>query len=310
MTNFFIYFNCTVDKKNHQLRRMEHMDIIVQGVVNGSYYALLALGFALIFGAARIVNLFHTGYFMLGAYFCYAFATIMPLGIAAIVALIAVAVVGYGIFVLIEPIRKKGVAVLIVTIGLAFFAQEVMRLGFGTGNKLMSSFVVGPVFKETGFELMGASITYDRLFVVLISAIMILLLWFFMEKTKTGRAVMAVAQDEEAAQTVGVNPKVVNIVAISLSAILAGVAGMTTTTFTPINNHMWLPPLIKAFAIVILGGLGSVWGSVLAAFALSFAESMANNWIDPSLGTIVFLVVVLIMLVVRPQGILGKPVRF
>lgn len=289
-------------------------EIIVQGIVNGSIYSLLALGFALIFGAARIVNLYHGTFYMLGAYLTYTFLTIhIPLGLSSLLALLIVGVIGYGIFKLIEPIRKKGVAVLIVTIGLAFFTQELLRFIYGTGNKSLPSFInminaAGE--KITSVHLIGVSLPIDRLFALIIAAVMVLILWFFLSKTKTGKAVLAVAQDEEAAMSVGVNPKIVNMIAISLSAILAGVAGIVTAPFLPINSTMWLGPLIKAFAIVILGGLGSVWGSVIAAFILAFAEALANNLLAPSLGPVVFLVVVLIMLIVRPQGIMGKPIRF
>lgn len=289
-------------------------EILVQGVVNGAIYSLLALGFALIFGAARVVNLYHGSFYMLGAYLTYSLSTLhIPLGIAAIIALIAVAIIGYGIFKLIEPIRKNGVAVLIVTIGLAFMTQDLIHMIYGTGTKSFPKFVnltdaAGKAI--TKVDILGASLSIERLFALIVAVIMIGLLWFFVERTKTGRGVMAVAQDEEAAMSVGINPKFVNIVAISFSAILAGIAGIVSAPFLPVTDHMWLPPLIKAFAIVILGGLGSVWGSIIAAFILSFAESLANNAIDPNLGGIVFLVVVMIMLIIRPQGIMGKPVRF
>lgn len=289
-------------------------EILSQGIVNGSIYALLALGFALIFGAARIVNLYHGTFYMLGAYFTYSFYNLgLPIVLASFLSLILVAAVGYGVFRLIEPIKKKGVAVLIVTIGLAFLTQEFIRLFYGTGNKNLPGFLnfaSESGEKITRFDFLGMGMETDRFFALAVSVVMIALLWFFMDKTKTGKAVMATAQDEEAAMSVGVRPKVVNLIAISFSAILAGMAGIVTAPFYPINFHMWLTPLIKAFAIVILGGLGSVWGSVFAAFILAFTESLARNLINPSLGEVVFLVVVLVILVVRPQGLLGKPIRF
>lgn len=291
-------------------------EIIIQGIISGATYSLLALGFALIFGAARIVNLYHGSFYMLGAYFAYSFVSLgIPVGFAALLSLGLVGVMGILVFKIIEPIRTKGVAVLIVTIGLAILTQELLKLKFfyGAGNKSLPKFI--NILSESGekitnIKLLGASVPTDRIFAFVIALIMIGVLWFFMERTKTGRAVMAVAQDEDAAMTVGVKPRVVNMVAIALSAILAGVAGIVNAPFLPINNHMWLSPLIKAFAIVILGGLGSVWGSVMAAFILSFAEAASNNLINPSFGGVVFLVVVLIMLFVRPQGLMGKSLKF
>lgn len=289
-------------------------EIFVQWVVNGAYYSLLALGFALIFGAARVVNLYHGTFFMLGAYFTYSYFTIgAPLYVAALLSMITVAVVGYAVFLIIEPIRKKGVAVLIVSIGLAFLTQALIKIFYGEGSKSIPKFLnftdeAGKAI--TNIHVLGAPLSTDRLFVLIVAAVMIFLLWIFMDKTKIGKGVMAVAQDEEAAMTVGVNPKLANMAAVAFSAILAAVAGMSTAPFLPVNDHMWLDPLIKAFAIVILGGLGSVWGSVLAAFILALAEALTNNLVDPSLGAVVFLVVVLVMLVTRPQGLLGKPIRF
>ncbi|HCL56736.1 MAG TPA: branched-chain amino acid ABC transporter permease [Spirochaetia bacterium] len=289
--------------------------ILIQGIlINGSIYALLALGFALIFGAARVVNLYHGTFYMLGAYFTYSFYSLsIPLGIAAILSLICVGALGLVVFKIIEPIRKQGVAVLIVTIGLAFFTQELIHIFYGTGTKNIPSFLnmkdtMG--LPMTSITISGVVLPVDRLFAFGVAVVLIFLLWIFVDKTKAGKGVMAVAQDEEAAMTVGINPRVVNIIAIAFSAMLAGAAGIVRAPFLPVNSHMWLDPLIKAFAIVILGGLGSVWGSVIAAFILAFAEAMASNLISPSLGSVVFLLVVLIMLVVKPKGIMGKTLRF
>lgn len=290
------------------------LEIISQSLVNGSIYALLALGFALIFGAARIVNLYHGTFYMLGAYFTYSFYNLgLPIVLASVLSLIVVAGVGYGVFKIIEPIRKKGVAVLIVTIGLAFLTQELVRIFYGTSNKNLPGFLKLTNASGEGitrFEFLGLGMEVDRFFALVVSVVMMAVLWFFIDRTKTGKAVMATAQDEEAAMSVGIRPKLVNFVAISFSAVLAGMAGIVTAPFYPIHFHMWLPPLIKAFSIVILGGLGSVWGSVLAAFILAITEALARNLINPGLGEVMFLVVVLVILVVRPQGLLGKPLRF
>jgi branched-chain amino acid transport system permease protein len=208
---------------------------------------------------------------------------------------------------LIEPVRKEGVAVLIVTLALAFFTEKLLEGIYGSSALPVRSFV--PTKPIT--LLMGNVLDSKRLLMVIIGVILILAIWLLMNKTKLGKGVLAVAQDKEAAALMGVNPKFVYSFAIALSAILAALAGIFTSPFLgDAAPAIWFSPLIKAFAIVILGGLGSIFGSVVAAFILAFFEKFTKYYVGSQFEEVVFLVLIVVILIARPQGLFGKKGRF
>lgn len=348
-------------------------------LIYGVFYSLLALGFALIFGAARVVNLYHGTFYMLGAYLfatfsktshfmlspvaywtlqviiivffvfhviravgeervakIYVFKKLaLPIGVllAAEFALLLLffkvklpirwhfnLFVGLAISMtfiavlsiyvnryIIDPVRNKGVAVLIITVALAFFTERLLVAIYGESAIAVPSFVgtraIGLIF--------GITMDSKRLIMFFVGIVLIVLVWVLMNKTKMGKGVLAVAQDREAAILMGVNPNFVFSFAICLSAILAGLAGVFTAPFLgDAQPAMWLNPLIKAFAIVILGGLGSIFGSVLASFILAFFEKLTKYYISSRLEEIVFLMVIIAILILRPRGLFGKKGQF
>ncbi len=350
-------------------------------LIYGVFYAMMALGFAMIFGAARVINLFHGSFYMLGAYLFASFSRpedfnfstgwfilfqiiivsiliififklvkkskddkneiklskkislpfiLLFLGQIPILLLFfkvklpteanlnlfigliyACAFVGViSIFInkyLIEPVRSKTITVLLITISLAFFMERFIDAIYGTSAIPVHSFVrTKPVTL-----LMGNTIDSKRLLMFFVGIVLIVLVWLLMNKTRIGKGVLAVAQDEEAAELMGVNPRFVYSFTIAVSAILAALAGIFTTPFLgDARPDIWLSPVIKAFAIVILGGLGSIFGSVLAAFILAFVEKFTKYFISSSLEEFVFLIVIIIILIIRPQGLFGKKGRF
>jgi len=210
---------------------------------------------------------------------------------------------------LINPVRSESVAVLIITLALALFTERLLNAIYGGSSIGVPSFIQGGA--QPVQLLFGNTEDPKRILMFFIGIFLILFVWFLMNKTKIGKGVLAVAQDKEAAVLMGVNPGFVYSFAISLSAILAGLAGVFTAPFLgDASLDMWLGPLIKAFAIVILGGLGNIFGSIAAAFILAFVEKITKYYYSSSLEEIVFLIVIIAILIFRPQGLFGKKGRF
>lgn len=279
------------------------MDLFIGGSVNGAFYALLALGFCLMFGVARIVNLYHGSYYMLGAYFYYICSVSLSMGLAisALISLAAVVAVAVALDKwVIGRVRHSATTVMILTLGLASFTQYLFRIVFGPKFLNVRGFVEGSV------TLFGVVTPSTRLFAFGVSLLLIVSLWYFIRRTPAGKAIMAVAQDKLAATYMGINSMNAYTLTTGISAFLAAAAGILVSPFLTVEPSMWLFPLIKAFAIVILGGLGSLEGSVAVAFLLGYIETFVSLAISTNLRELVFLGVVILVLVIRPSGLMGK----
>ena len=279
-------------------------DIIINGLINGSVYALLAIGFSLIFGAARIVNLAHTAFYMLASY-CIYFAThkigVHPV-LAMLVAIILVTLIGlicYQLFI--DPIREHEAAVLIATIALAMAMQEIMLLIF-TGDYLSVPSLVRGYLK-----IFGVKIAYQQLLTFGVALLILAGVWALLKKTRVGLAIRSTAQDREVANLMGMNESRVAMITMGISVGLAAFAGAVVVPLTVVNPHMWMHPLIFMLAIVVLGGLGSLKGSFAGAYILGFTEALVVFLIP--LGAFlkgsVALSVMILVLLIRPEGLFG-----
>ena len=278
-------------------------DLLIGGSVNGAFYALLALGFSLIYGVARMVNLYHGSYYLLGAYFYYVYSVPMklPLALAALASLASV--VALAIFLdryVISRVRHSSTTVMILTLGLASFTQYLVRIIFGAKYLNVQGFVTGSI------NLLGVVVPATRFLAFVVAISLIAAMWYLIRRTSAGRSIMAVAQDKLAATYMGVNANQAYLLTTGISAFLAAAAGILVAPFLTVEPAMWLFPLIKAFAIVILGGLGSLEGSVIVAFLLGYIETFVSLAISTNMRELVFLAVVLVVLIVKPSGLMGK----
>ena len=282
------------------------MDVLVQGALTSATIALVALGFSLVYGVGGIVNLAHGSFFMIGAYTAYAVQDSgAPLVVAALAGIAAAMVAGVLLErLVIAPIRHQEVAVLIATLAVAILVESLTRFFFGGLERQLPSFVRGRV------DVLGVPLQQSRLLAGIVAAVVIAIVLLVLTKTPVGRVVRAVAQDPEAAVLIGVRPDRVTLLVLALGAGLAGLAGVVTAPYGVVTPTMWLLPLTQAFAIVILGGLGSVAGTVLAAIIIGFLDRfVAFNVPDGDTKVVLVTVaVILVTLVVRPSGLLGKPV--
>jgi len=281
--------------------------IIINGAILSGIYALLALGFTLIYGVSGVVNLAHGAFFMLGAFMFSAFG---PLGAipALILAAIFVGVVGIFAYRLtIHPILGDDIAIMVVTVSLALIFQQLILITFGYSAHVAS--LVG------GFIVIwGETVTCMSILAFAFSLGLFFSLWVFITKSKIGKAMRAVSQDREVAMLMGVNTERLYMLTMAISAAFATLAGIFIVAALyggQASAFDWLHPLFASFAIVILGGLGSIKGTLIGSFIIAYAEHSVAN-LAPQGGQIVTAVPIVIMvliILVRPKGLFGKRIE-
>ena len=277
---------------------------VIQALVTGGVYALLAVGFSLIFGVARMVNLAHTSFLMLAAYGM--FYTTYRLGLdvftAILISLVATIIIGlvsYKLFI--DRIREHEVTVMLITLALATIFQESMILAFGAHFREAPTLIPGYV------EILAVKIMYQHLLTIAVVAVVLFGMWLLLIKTKLGIAIRATAQDAEIANLMGINVSNILLVAMGIAAALAGIAGIVVAPLWVVYPYMWMSPLVMIMAIVVLGGLGSIKGSLIAAFIIGLVEVAVVFYLPGGsfLRSAIALLVMVIILVVRPEGLYG-----
>lgn len=279
-------------------------DILVTGLVNGGVYALLAIGFSLIFGVARIVNIAHTAFYMLAAYCFYSLLVKAGLGFAVsgIVSVAAVTLFSVLCYrLVIEPVREHESAVLIATIALALVFQELMLFSFGGHYLGIPSTLDGVV------KLAGVSVPYQRLLILVVAALMLVATWALLYRTRLGLAIRATANDIEVASLMGMNVDRVAMATVAISVALAAIAGVVVAPVLVVDPFMWLSPLVTMLAIVVLGGLGSLKGSLIGALVIGYVEAITVFALPAGafLKGAVALSIMVLVLLVRPEGLYG-----
>ena len=280
------------------------LDILITSLINGSTYALLAIGFSLVFGVARIVNIAHTAFYMVAAY-CIYFVT-FKLGLNPFIGMLSgvvvatlVGLIAYKIFI--DPIREHEGAVLIATIALAIALQEVMLLIFS------GDYLSVPPLVPGYFAIFGVKVFYQQMITVASALLVLALLRALLMKTRLGLAIRATAQDREVANLMGMNESRVAMLTVGISIALAGFTGAVIVPLTIVEPFMWLNPLIMMLAVVVLGGLGSIKGSFVAAYILAFAEALVVFILPMGafLKGSVALSIMILVLLIRPEGLFG-----
>lgn len=279
-------------------------DILITGLINSGVYALLAIGFSLIFGVARIVNIAHTAFYMLAAYCFYALLVKAGLGVAlagvlAVAGVTLLSVLCYKL--VIEPVRDHPSAVLIATIALALIFQELMQILFG------GSYLGIPSTIDGVMNIAGVSVPYQRVLILVVAVAMLVFTWLVLYHTRLGLAIRATANDLEVANLMGMNVHRVAMATLALSIGLAAVAGVVVAPVFVVDPRMWLAPLVTMLAIVVLGGLGSLKGSLIGALVLGYIEAITVFALPAGayLKGAVALAIMVIVLLVRPEGLFG-----
>lgn len=281
------------------------MDILVNGLLLGSGYCLIAIGMALILGVAKVFDLVYAEYYTIPVYifstFLFSWA-LFPIWIVfsiAIIGAIILALLNYEFFVL--PIRKNPTAVMILSLSLCMVIQELLIFKEGSEPIYMPAMING------ASNLFGVLVTNQKILVGAVAFTIILFLWLFFSKTRLGLAIRAAAEQPEAMLLVGGNIRRIFLLAAILSAIVAAISGLLIAPIYPLHPYAWLDVLIIAFAVMVLGGLGNLWGCVPAALILGISEVAFAIYV-PYGGIIkrsIGLIIIFIILIFRPTGLFG-----
>ena len=279
-------------------------DILISGLINGSVYALLAIGFSLVFGVARIVNIAHTAFYMFAAYAIHTLFNNMGLSPLIAVPLAVVGVTALGMLaykLIIERIREHETTVLIATIALALVMQETMFIIYG------GHFRGNPNLVEGKMDILGVGITYQQLLTLGLVLVVLGGTWWMLMKSRLGNAIRATADDREIANLMGMNVNRIASLTIGISVFLAAIGGAVVAPLRTVTPLMWLEPLVPVLAIVVLGGLGSLKGSFIAAYLIGFVETITvfafpeAAYLKGAMG----LSIMVIVLLIRPEGLFG-----
>ena len=280
---------------------------LLEGTVTAFVLALIALGLSLVFGVMRIVNIAHGEFFMLGAVLAWACSLLVGggalLGFAValvvgplIVGAIAVAADG----LILRRINYQPESTIVATIGLLYIIQQLVLTLFGADARP----VTPPIYFRVAFPWFGYS--GYKLIVAGVSGLLLLGTWLAMSKTKLGLYMRATQQDQEMAQAFGVPVRRVYAKAFALGAMLAAVAGVLVVPIQQAHYLMGLDPLLLSFIVVIIGGLGSLKGTIVAAFVVGISDGVVSVFFSPTLAKIVATLLVAAVLVLRPGGLFGE----
>lgn len=280
-------------------------EIIFYGAVQGSVYALLALGYSLVYGVGGILNLAHGSYYLIATYafymtwlqvggtFGFFFGMIMGLIVATFVGMISY-------LIIIKPLKKFQISMLMGTFAIGFFIEQLVIAMLDPKMHALPT-----VFTQE-VTILGIEIQMHWVIIVLASIIIIIVVIIFINKSKMGKSIRAVSQDQEAAMLMGINADRTLMYTVMISAFLAGVAAVLYAPVDLIAPYKGWPILTGAIAVVILGGMGSLHGSVIGAFILGYARIITDKLIDPVYSSLIPVLVIVFILIVRPRGLFGK----
>jgi branched-chain amino acid transport system permease protein len=283
---------------------------ILEGLVQASVLTVTAVGLSLVFGVMRVVNIAHGEFFMLGAVFAWFVSTLLPgnpaLGFVAalIVAPALVGAIAYAADRLVlKRLNYDPEATIVATIGLLYILQQSALIFFGPDAK-----AVEPPFN---WRIRSPWFGYDgyKLFIIAAAVALMLGVWFLMRRTRIGLVMRATQLDRETAQAFGINVDTISATVFAFGAMLAAVAAVLVVPIQQAHYLMGLDPLLLSFIVVIIGGLGSLQGTVVAAILIGLSDGVLSVFFSPTLAKMVSTLLVAFVLVVRPNGLFGKAER-
>lgn len=281
---------------------------LINGVSLGSIYAVIALGYTMVYGIAKMLNFAHGDVIMVGAYIVFAltsYAGVNPY-LALVISMAACTLLGMAIerFAY-KPLRGASpLAVLITAIGVSYFLQNMALLIFGSQAKSFTSIVNLPALTLAGGKI---TISAETIVTIIVSLIIMASLTLFVNKTKPGRAMLAVSEDKGAAQLMGVNVNATISLTFAIGSGLAAVAGVLLCSAYPtLSSQTGAMPGIKAFVAAVLGGIGSIPGAVIGGVLIGVIEILSRSYISSQMADAIVFAVLIIVLLVKPTGILGK----
>lgn len=287
------------------------VDLLAQTGLNAiyaaSYLSLVAVGLVLIFGVMGVINFAHGELFMAGAYCVVALyaGQGFPFLLAVAAGLVFVGALGLAMErALFRPLRDNPLGGLVASIGFLMILQAAAVMGFGVRMEH-----IPPVTQEVIVFSDKVRLPWPRLWVIVAAVVLLTALWLFLKRTRFGWALRASAQDPEAAALQGISINQTARIAMFIGAGLAGIAGALTAPLVPVNPHMGHSVIVAAFIVIIVGGVGSLEGAVLASVAYAFVNTVVTTFWDGVIADIVGLLLMLAVLILKPTGLFGTADR-
>ncbi|MBO4617620.1 MAG: branched-chain amino acid ABC transporter permease [Lachnospiraceae bacterium] len=290
---------------------MAFLSYLINGISLGAVYAIIALGYTMVYGIAKMLNFAHGDVIMIGSYvvFCVVSMLNLPVWLGILLSVLVCTALGVTIeAIAYRPLRQatSSLTVLITAIGVSYFLQNVALLIFGANTKAFTSVVPIDAVK-IGDSL---TITGESIVTIIACIIIMIVLTLFVNKTKAGRAMLAVSEDKGAAQLMGINVNKTISLTFAIGSALAAIAGVLLCSaypsLTPYTGSM---PGIKAFVAAVFGGIGSIPGAFIGGIILGIIENLSKAYISSQLSDAIVFCVLIIVLVVKPTGLLGKKLQ-
>lgn len=290
---------------------------LVNAMVIGAMWALMAAGLALVLGVMNIPHFAHGEFFMIGSYVAYfVFSSVRPLmgKVSPLVTIVVAFVAGFVTGVIVEkfvfyPLRKRTkeqwvMNTFLITVGLSFILSNGANLLIGP--KFLG---IRQYWEISPLSLFGVRVAFDRIFAIIVAIVAILALWLFLWKTDIGRAIRAVAQDETGTQLVGIDIDTIYMITFALVSALAAMAGATLLFLFPAYPTVGLVPLYFSWFVVILVGLGNVQGAFIGGFIVALIQTITQQFFGTAWSDVVPVLIMVLILLVKPYGIFGAEVR-
>lgn len=290
---------------------MNFISYLIKGISLGSVYSIIALGYTMVYGIAKMLNFAHGDVIMIGGYIIYITMSVIGLNpvVAILISIILCTILGMTIErIAYKPLRKApSLAVLITAIGVSYFLQNFALLIFGADSKSFKSVIALPALKFAGGELL---IPGETLVTIPLCIIIMVGLQLYIKKSKTGRGMIAVSEDRGAAVLMGVNVNRTIAITFAIGSALAAVASaLMFSAYPSLSSTSGAMPGIKAFVAAVFGGIGSIPGAMIGGILLGIIEILGRAYISSQLAdAIVFLILILVLLV-KPTGIFGKQIH-
>lgn len=291
---------------------MSFLSYLISGVSLGSVYAIIALGYTMVYGIAKMLNFAHGDVIMVGSF--VVFSCVSGMGLPPLIAILLSVIVCTTLGIVIEgvayrPLRNAAspLAVLITAIGVSYLLQNVALLIYGANTKSFTSVIKVPALKLAG----GALVITGETMVTILSGIAIMIgLMMFIKKTKTGQAMLAVSEDKGAAQLMGINVNRTISITFAIGSALAAIAGVLLCSAYPsLTPYTGAMPGIKAFVAAVFGGIGSIPGAFIGGIFLGILEIFGKAYISSQMADAIVFAVLIVVLVLKPTGILGKNIQ-
>lgn len=280
--------------------------ILLTGLVLASLYALMSVGLAIVWSSLRIYNFAYGALMSLGAYVAWTISDRLPVAVALSAVLAMVVLFGVGVLLeqlLVEPFTSRAdisMVAIITTLAGSIFIENSIQIVWGPRLKRLEPIVGG------SFDVLGTTISLQEALIILCAPLLLLLLWFLLKTTRIGMAIRAVEQNRDAAFLAGVNPRHVYALTFGISAVLAAVCGIMLGSMRFITPTMGGAPLLKAFIVVILGGLGSLGGTIASAYFVGMLEAVSTSVAGLYWTPVILFTLMIVVLIFKPSGLFGR----